>query len=28
MSLRLWQIVSDVATVDALAQPWQKLYVH
>jgi hypothetical protein len=28
MSLRLWQIVPDVATVDALAEPWQKLYAH
>src|SRR6478735_9046662 len=28
MSLRLWQIVPDLATVDALAEPWQKLYAH
>jgi hypothetical protein len=28
MSVRLWQIVPDLATVDALAEPWQKLYAH
>jgi hypothetical protein len=28
MSLRLWQFVPDLATVDALAEPWQKLYAH
>ena len=28
MSLRLWQLVPDLATVDALAEPWQKLYAH
>ena len=28
MSLRLWQIVPGLATVDALAEPWQKLYAH
>src|SRR5258705_8561420 len=28
MSLRLWQIAPDLATVDALAEPWQKLYAH
>jgi hypothetical protein len=28
MSSRLWQIVPDLATVDALAEPWQKLYAH
>ena len=28
MSLRLWQIVPDLATVDALAEPWQQLYAH
>lgn len=28
MFLRLWQIVPDFATVDALAEPWQKLYAH
>ena len=28
MSLRLWQIVPGLATVDALAEPWQKLYSH
>ena len=28
MSLRLWQIVPDLATVDALAEPWQRLYAH
>jgi hypothetical protein len=28
MSLRLWQIVPDLSTVDALAEPWQQLYAH
>jgi hypothetical protein len=28
MSLRLWPFVPDLATVDALAEPWQKLYAH
>ena len=28
MPLRLWQIVPDLATVDALAEPWQQLYAH
>ena len=28
MSLRLWQFVPDLSTVDALAEPWQKLYAH
>jgi len=28
MSLRLWQFVPGLATVDALAEPWQKLYAH
>jgi hypothetical protein len=28
MSLRLWQFVPHLATVDALAEPWQKLYAH
>jgi hypothetical protein len=28
MSLRLWQLVPDLATMDALAEPWQKLYAH
>jgi uncharacterized membrane protein len=28
VSLRLWQLVPDLATVDALAEPWQKLYAH
>ena len=28
MSLRLWELVPDLATVDALAEPWQKLYAH
>src|SRR5689334_20614912 len=28
MSLRLWQLVPDLATVDAIAEPWQQLYAH
>jgi hypothetical protein len=28
MSLRSWQIVPDLSTVDALAEPWQQLYAH
>ena len=28
MPHRLWEIVPDLATVDALAEPWQKLYAH
>jgi len=28
MSLRLWQLVPDLATVETLAEPWQKLYAH
>ena len=28
MSLRLWRIVPDLSTVDALAEPWQQLYAH
>lgn len=28
MSLRLWELVPGIATVDALAEPWQKLYAH
>jgi MFS family permease len=28
MFSRLWQIVPDLATVDALAEPWQMLYAH
>ena len=28
MTLRLWQFVPGLATVDAIAEPWQKLYAH
>ena len=28
MTLRLWLLVPGLATVDALAEPWQKLYAH
>jgi hypothetical protein len=28
MSVRLWQLAPDLSTVDALAEPWQKLYAH
>jgi len=28
MSQHLWQIVPDLATMVALAEPWQRLYAH